>query len=111
DVTVAEAQTFLFASRVTGPARVRVYGIKRRVPVAALPASRTADLVRLLQRAFPQFTGAPSVLSTSFDNIGAILHPGPTLLNAARIESTGGDFDYYHEGVSPSVAAVLEQLD
>ncbi|REJ36526.1 MAG: NADP transhydrogenase subunit alpha, partial [Bacillota bacterium] len=54
---------------------------------------------------------APSVLATSFDNVGAILHPGPTLLNAARIESTGGDFDYYHEGVSPSVAAVLEQLD
>ncbi|HEX6989700.1 MAG TPA: NAD/NADP octopine/nopaline dehydrogenase family protein [Bacillota bacterium] len=111
DVTVAEAQTFLFASRVIAPARVRIYGIKRRVPVAALPASRTADLVRLLQRAFPQFVAAPSVLATSFDNIGAILHPGPMLLNAARIESTGGDFDYYHEGVSPSVAAVLEQLD
>lgn len=111
DVTVAEAQTFLFASRIVGPARVRIYGIKRRVPVAALPALHTPELVRMLQRAFPQFVPAPSVLATSFDNVGAILHPGPTLLNAARIESTGGDFDYYHEGVSPSVAAVLEQLD
>lgn len=110
-VTVAEAQTFLFASRVTGPARVTIYGIKRRVPVAALPATRTVELVEILHRAFPQFVPAPNVLATSFDNIGAIFHPGPTLLNAARIETTGGDFDYYQEGISPSVAAVIEQLD
>lgn len=111
DVTVAEAQSFFFASRVTGPACVTIYGVKKSVPLAALPAVRTPETVELLQRAFPQLLEAPSVLATSFDNIGAIFHPGPTLLNAARIESTGGDFDYYREGITPSVAAILEQLD
>ena len=33
------------------------------------------------------------------------------LLNAARIESTSGEFQFYIDGVSPSVARVLEVLD
>ncbi|HEY8449134.1 MAG TPA: NAD(P)-binding domain-containing protein, partial [Bacillota bacterium] len=81
-VTIVEAQTFLFASRITGPARVTIHGVKQRVPVAALPASDTPAAVAILERAFPQFVPATSVLETSFDNIGAIFHPGPTLLNA-----------------------------
>ncbi|MFO8059729.1 MAG: NAD/NADP octopine/nopaline dehydrogenase family protein [Bacillota bacterium] len=63
-----------------------------------------------VNEAFPQFAAAESVLHTSFDNIGAIFHPAPTLLNAARIE-TGDTFGHYCEGVSPSVARVLEEMD
>ncbi len=107
---VAEAQTFIFASRVVGPARARIFGIKRVVPVAALPARRTGEVVDALQEAFPQFAAAENVLQTSFDNIGAIFHPAPTILNSARIES-GSPFEYYVEGVSPSVGQVLEQMD
>ncbi|MFO7942549.1 MAG: NAD/NADP octopine/nopaline dehydrogenase family protein [Bacillota bacterium] len=110
DVLVAEAQTFIFASRVVGPARARIFGIKRVVPVAALPARRTAEVLDALEVAFPQFSGAESVLQTSLDNIGAIFHPAPTILNAARIES-GSPFEYYIEGVSPSVGRVLEEMD
>jgi opine dehydrogenase len=45
------------------------------------------------------------------NNMGAIFHPALTLLNAGRIESTRGDFEFYIEGVTPSVARVLEVLD
>lgn len=34
-----------------------------------------------------------------------------TLLNAGRIESTRGDFQFYIDGVTPSVARVLEVFD
>ncbi len=110
ETLVAEAQTFIFASRVVGSARARIYGIKRVVPVAALPARRTAQALETVREAFPEFVAAESVLQTSFDNIGAIFHPAPTILNAARIES-GTPFEYYVEGVSPSVGEVLEQMD
>jgi opine dehydrogenase len=43
--------------------------------------------------------------------MGAIFHPALTILNAGRIEATGGDFQFYIEGVTPSVARVLEVLD
>ena len=46
---------------------------------------------------------------TGLNNMGAIFHPALTLLNAARIESTGGEFQFYIDGVSPSVARVSSQ--
>ncbi|MBI2873871.1 MAG: NAD/NADP octopine/nopaline dehydrogenase family protein [Firmicutes bacterium] len=111
DVIVGEAQTFIYASRSTGPGEVRVHRVKNIVPIAAMPATRTPELVSKVQEAYPQFVGAPSVLKTSLDNMGAIFHPALIILNAGRIESTGGDFEFYFEGVTPSVANVLEALD
>ncbi len=111
DVIIAEAQTFIFASRTIGPAQSRIFGIKNVVPVAALPAMKTSRVVEALKEAFPQFVPADNILQTSFDNIGAIFHPAPTILNSARIESTAGDFEYYHEGITPGVAKIIEQMD
>jgi len=79
--------------------------------VAALPAYLTPEILKALRPAFPQFVPGGNVLQTSLDNIGAIFHPTVTVLNAARIESTHGDFEYYLEGITPSVARVLERVD
>jgi len=109
--TIAEAQTFLYVSRHTDFARARIMHIKNSVPLAAIPAHKTPDVLAVVRRAFPQFVAATNVLETGLDNIGAIFHPTLTLLNAARIESTHGDFEYYLEGVSPMTARVLEAAD
>ena len=93
------------------PAQVRIFGIKNTIPVAALPGHRTAELVKTLRQVFTQFVPGDNVLRTSLDNIGAIFHPALTVLNAARIESTRGEFQFYMEGVTPSVAHVLEAMD
>ena len=45
------------------------------------------------------------------NNIGAVFHPAPTILNSARIETTGGNFEYYIEGISPAVAKTIEKID
>lgn len=111
DVMVAEAQSLLYACRVLADGTCHVYSAKRFVPLAAVPAAATRRVIAALNPAFPQFYAAASVLETSLDNMGAIFHPGVTLLNAARIEATGGDFSYYREGVTPAVARVIEQVD
>jgi opine dehydrogenase len=111
DVIVAEAETLIYASRSDGPAEARIFSIKNSVPVAALPATRTAEVLEKLQPAYPQFIDGTSVLHTGLNNMGAIFHPALTLLNAGRIESTGGEFQFYIDGVTPSVARVLEALD
>ena len=110
EIVVAEAQTLLFACRKTKPLSVDIKGIKKAVPVAAFPAKHTKKVVETLNCFFPQFVEAENVLETSLNNIGAIFHPTPTLLNVARIEC-GERFQYYHEGISPSVAALLEAID
>ena len=111
DVVVAEACTLVFACRSTGPAQVRILRRKNAVPLAALPALRTGDVLEKVREAYPQFIPAPDVLHTSLDNMGAIFHPVLTLLNAGWIEHTRGDFQFYVDGVTPSTARVLEVLD
>ena len=111
DVTLAEAQTFLYISRHIEPTSAHIFDVKNEVPVAALPSYKTADVLRILRTAYPQFVAGDNVLKTGLDNIGAIFHPGVMILNAGRIESTHGDFEYYLDGITPSVAAILERMD
>ena len=111
DVTVAEAETLIYASRSEGPAQARIFRIKDAVPVAALPATRTPRVLEALSTAFPLFIDGTSVLHTSLNNMGAIFHPALTILNAGRIESTLGEFQFYIDGVTPSVARILDALD
>jgi opine dehydrogenase len=111
DVTIAEAETFIYASRSDGPAQARIFRIKEAVPLAALPAIRTETVLQAIQPAYPQFIDGGNVLNTGMNNMGAIFHPALTLLNAGWIEATHGDYQFYIDGVTPSVARVLEVLD
>ena len=111
DVTVSEAETFIYASRSDGPAQARIFRTKEAVPLAALPAIRTPMVLDMIHEAYPQFINGGNVLQTGLNNMGSIFHPALTLLNAGWIESTHGDYQFYIDGVSPSVARVLEVLD
>lgn len=109
-VLVGEAQTFPFASRTLGPGLAAILGVKRELRAAALPALRTPELIHLFRPLLPMLTPAPSVLHTSLENMGAMLHPVISLLNAGRIESPQ-DFLFYAEGVTQSVARTLAAVD
>jgi opine dehydrogenase len=111
DITIAEAETFIYASRSDGPAEARIFRIKDAVPLAAIPATRTKKVLDALEPAYPQFIDGENVLHTGLNNMGAVFHPALTLLNAGRIESTLGEFQFYIDGVTPAVGRVLEVLD
>ncbi len=85
-----------------------IFGTKEEVQVAAVPANRTAELLAVWKPVLPMLTSADSVLHTGLANVGAILHPVITLLNAARI-LRGESFDFYTDGVTPEVAEVLAE--
>lgn len=110
-VTVAETETFIYASRSIGPAQAHIFSIKDAVPLAALPATQTAKVLEVINESYPQYIDGGNVLQTGLDNMGAIFHPALTILNAGWIESTKGDFQFYIDGVTPSTARVLEVLD
>jgi len=110
-VVIVEAQTFIYASRMITRHRAHIFRVKNGVPVRALPSFLTPAVLKVLDVAFPQFIAGSNVLATSLENIGAVFHPALTLLNVAWIESTGGDFEYYLQGISPSVAKVLQAID
>ncbi len=108
---LSETETFIYASRTDGPAQARIFRIKEAVPLAALPAKYNKTVLTAIRTVFPQFIDGVDTLHTGLNNMGAIFHPAITILNAGRIESTHGDFEYYIDGVTPSIAHVLEVLD
>ncbi len=110
DFIVAEAQTLIYACRKSGPAEATIFNVKKEVTLAALPATRTEEVLADLNEFYPEFTKAENVLETSLLNIGSIFHPAPAILNIARIEAKE-DFEYYMEGISPCVSNVLEKID
>jgi opine dehydrogenase len=110
DVIIAEAQTFIYASRVIGPGQVRIFKIKNSVPVASIRAHLIPKVLKKLKPIYSQFVAGDNIFKTSFDNIGSIFHPTISLLNTGWIEDNA-EFDFYHEGVTMSVAKVLEKVD
>ena len=111
DIVLAETQTFIYASRVVGPAQSRILGVKNSIPVAALPAYRTPEVLSNLRAAYPQFVAGDTVLKTGLENVAILFHPTVMLANAARIEDEPRGFEYYLEGITPSVANLLDALD
>jgi opine dehydrogenase len=109
-ILLGEANTFPFAARCVGPAAATIFGSKAELLAAALPATRTPALIAACKPALPMILAAPSVLHTSLANIGAMLHPVITLLNAERI-TRGVSFDFYTDGVTPEVAELLARAD
>lgn len=110
DIIVAEAQTFIYASRVMGPGNARIFRIKNSIPVASIRAHLIPKVIEALRIAFPQFVPGDNIFKTSFDNIGSVFHPALCVLNAGWIEDDA-EFQFYVDGVTPSVARVLETID
>lgn len=110
-IFLAETQSFVYASRALSRYEGYIYRIKNSVPLATLPAYWIPEVLAIINMAFPQFVAGNNVLSTSLENIGAIFHPALTILNAGWIEETHGNFDYYLQGITPSIAELLECID
>jgi opine dehydrogenase len=50
-------------------------------------------------------------METSLDNVGAMLHPTPTILSAGLLESKEGGYNHYHDAISESVGRLVERMD
>lgn len=110
DVIISEAQTFIYASRATGPSQAHIFRIKHSIPVASVRAHLIPKVINKLRKFYPQFVPGDNIFKTSFENVGSVFHPALCVLNAGWIEYDI-DYQFYHEGATPSVARVLEKID
>ena len=114
EIRLAEAQTFIFAAESRGPAAVEVLKEKDVLRVGALPADDSDVVIELLRGLYPQIEAAESVLETSVNNVGGVVHPAAMLLNTAAIErsAAGEDVRFYKHQVNRHVASlVMEKVD
>lgn len=78
--------------------------------LAAMPATDTDDVLRVLHRMYPKLQRAESIIETSSMNFN-LIHIPVMVCNAGILESRKGDFYFWKEGVSPKVGKVLDAVD
>lgn len=110
-ILVAETADLIYACRRTdGMGEVFHSGLKKRMALAAVPAGEAERVVERLKPYFPMLVPARDILHTSLNNIGPVLHCVPMLMNVNRLDA-GEHFDYYIEGITPSIASMAEAVD
>ncbi len=112
-VILGEAATFPYCCRrLEGPGTVNIHRIDGpRNQVAALPASRTPELMAALHGVYDTVVPARSILEPALYNPNLIVHPAGALFNMGRIEHSQGEFWMYKEGITPSVKKVINGMD
>jgi len=110
ELIFGDTLSLIFAAKTKGLGHVNIKAMKVELPFATLPSINTAKALWVLSDLYPVLSPAYSVLQTSIDNIGSIVHPVTTLLNMSRIEQMG-PYKTSHYDVSPSVGRVMESLD
>jgi opine dehydrogenase len=81
------------------------------VRVSAFPASASQEFLKRLGDLPLALELANDVMETGLNNVGAMLHPTPTILSAGLLESRRGGYNHYHDAISESVGRLIERMD
>jgi len=112
NIKVAETNSLPYACRKIESGKIDVWGVKSHISIATLPALDSQYVVKILKNIFPiSLNFAKNVLEIGFSNPNMIIHSPTMILNAGRIESTKGNFMFYHDGMTESVCRIMEVMD
>lgn len=108
---IAECQTTIFASRREGENGVKIYALKKDIPIASIGGENLSKTFNALPECLRiYYKKVDSFIETSFGNIGMVLHPLPMLMNFGAVEGNRV-FKYYKEGITPTISCIIERMD
>lgn len=120
DIAFAETDTAPYVCRKTAPDTATIWGVVSSLGLGVYPATKTEAVADALEDLFTTTgrTGAPTAISP-YPNVLAcglcamnpVVHPAGVLMNAGRVEHSRGEFYFYDEGVTPTVAQVIYGVD
>lgn len=109
-VTIAETADLMYTCRRAPDGSIFHSALKKTMKLAAESAGKTDAVLDVLRPWFPCLVKADSILVTGLSGLGSVLHCVPMLMNANRIDC-GERFEYYVDGITPSVARICETVD
>jgi len=109
ELIVAETGAQLFMSSSKEPGKVH-FSIKEQVSAAATDPKMTIRLIDRLSGYIPQLAPVNSIYETSLSSTNPVIHAPITLLNIVRVEN-GQRFNFYDDGLSPSVINMILAID
>ena len=110
-VTLAEVDTAPYVCRKTSPDGATIWGEVTALGIGVLPSTETERVRQALDPLFPGITAYPDVMACGLSAMNPVVHPPGVLMNAGRVEYSRGEFYFYDEGVSPTVADVIMRVD
>ncbi len=110
-VTLAEVDTSPYVCRKTGPENATIWGEVTGLGLGVFPATETETVLQELIPLFPGITAYSDVVECGLSSLNPVVHPAGVVMNAGRIEYSRGEFYFYDEGVTPSVARVIMAVD
>ena len=108
---IAETQTIVFTCRKISTNSVHIFNLKKDVLISSLFNDSDKIISKLPSCLQNYYKAVSSFFTTSFGNVGMILHVLPVLLNAGWIECEDINFKYYYAGITPTISLLLEKLD
>jgi len=112
-VHVGETNTLPYACRVSEPSVVNIFATKKKISLAFFSNTGiSTESIETVKKFFPcELRIAKNLIEISLLNNNGVQHPVTTVLNTGWVETTKGDFYFYKDGISPSVAKVMEEID
>lgn len=113
DIIVAETHTLPYAARVLEPGTIRIKLFVKQLILTALPSKKAEVIAEVARKIWgsEKIKVGKSVLETALIDGNPVIHPPVTILNAALIQRTKGDFLFYHEGITDAAADLMQAVD
>ena len=112
DVKVGETMSLTYASRYdqeTNEATLISYNEHNLF--AAYPSRFTTEMLEVLGWMYDHLKPAKNIIETTLNNGNPESHPGPSILNAGRIDYAGDDFYLYKEGITEHTVDIIHKID
>ena len=111
NVIFAEGESLPYDARITDLGTVRILFQNVRNPLGFMPVTRKEEGISRARQLLDRFHTRVSILESAFHNPNLIVHTIGTIMSAARIEDSRGDFWMYREAFTPSTWNLVHDLD
>lgn len=109
---LCEVNSLTYGTRAfPAEARVEISLRVKKLFLAAYPASLTKETVDLVSQIYDGMVPAQNIWHTTLENGNPVVHPGPCLMNAGRIDYSDGEFWLYKEGITKHTIHILRAIE
>ncbi|WP_020006737.1 NAD/NADP-dependent octopine/nopaline dehydrogenase family protein [Salinicoccus albus] len=112
EVRVGETMSLTYASRYDSETNeAHLISYNEHNLFAAFPSRFTEEMLEVLKRMYEHLKPAENIIETTLNNGNPESHPGPSILNAGRIDTAGDDFYLYKDGITEHTVNIIHEID
>lgn len=109
---IAETNSLTYGTRAfPDEARVELSLRVKKLFFSAYPEKNTEELLEVCSQIYDCFVPAQNIWHTTLENGNPEVHPGPSLLNAGRIDYSEGEFWLYREGITKHTVKIIQAIE